>query len=223
MTTVSDVNKNSQAGGAASQAIGANGSISNMFTTLLVAQIKNQDPLSPTDPSQFVGQLTQLSQMEALQALSSQGAANASMLSSLQMISLGAQVGSTVQAKVEQLELGKDKVATHFTLASGATPATLVLSGADGIEKRVDLGTRAIGNHAYTLDPAALGLPAGRYQLRVENESKQATALEVVATMSNVRLTGDGGAMVSLGSFGEVSPAAITQFKGRPGQQQAAN
>jgi flagellar hook assembly protein FlgD len=26
----------------------------DMFTKLLVAQIQNQDPLSPTDPSQFV-------------------------------------------------------------------------------------------------------------------------------------------------------------------------
>jgi len=36
----------------------------DMFTKLLVAQIRNQDPLSPTDPSQFVNQLTQLSQTE---------------------------------------------------------------------------------------------------------------------------------------------------------------
>ncbi|RZI59199.1 MAG: hypothetical protein EOP37_12495, partial [Rubrivivax sp.] len=42
---------------------------SSLFTTLLVAQIKNQDPLSPQDPSQFVSQLTQLSQVESMQKL----------------------------------------------------------------------------------------------------------------------------------------------------------
>lgn len=36
------------------------------FLKLLVAQIKNQNPLTPTDPVQFVGQLTQYSELEQL-------------------------------------------------------------------------------------------------------------------------------------------------------------
>jgi len=36
----------------------------NMFLQLLVAQIKNQDPLSPTDGVQFLTQLAQFQQME---------------------------------------------------------------------------------------------------------------------------------------------------------------
>lgn len=36
------------------------------FLKLLVAQIKNQNPLSPTDAVQFVGQLTQYSELEQL-------------------------------------------------------------------------------------------------------------------------------------------------------------
>lgn len=210
------VTKNGSTGSSAdSQAINSNGAVSSLFTTLLVAQIRNQDPLAPTDSSEFVNQLTQLSQVESLQALTSQTASNAAMLSSLQMLTLGAQVGTTVQARVEQLNLGKDAVQTRFSLAGNASPATLVLTGADGSEKRVDLGTRAAGDHSYTLDPAALGLPAGSYQVRIENESKQASALEVEACLSSVRLTGDGGALVQLGALGEVSTAAITQFKGR--------
>src|ERR1035437_9979105 len=35
-----------------------------MFLQLLVAQLKNQDPLSPSDPTQFVSQLAQFSQLE---------------------------------------------------------------------------------------------------------------------------------------------------------------
>ena len=36
------------------------------FMRLLVSQIKNQDPLNPTDSVQFLGQLTQLSQLEQI-------------------------------------------------------------------------------------------------------------------------------------------------------------
>lgn len=215
MSTVDQIATTSASGAAAGDTVAANGGISNLFTTLLVAQIKNQDPLSPTDPSEFVGQLTQLSQMEALQTLSAQGAANASMLASLQMISLGAQVGATVQARVEQLELGGAALDTRFTLAGAAAPATLVLSGADGSEKRIDLGARGAGSHAYTLDAQALGLAPGRYRVQVEDEGRQATPIEIEATLRSVRLTGNGGALLSLGGFGEVDPSAITQFKGR--------
>jgi flagellar basal-body rod modification protein FlgD len=40
-----------------------------MFLQLLVAQIKNQDPTSPSDPSQFVAQLAQFSQLEQVIAI----------------------------------------------------------------------------------------------------------------------------------------------------------
>jgi flagellar basal-body rod modification protein FlgD len=36
------------------------------FLTLLVAQLKNQDPLTPTDSTQFVGELAQFSSLEQL-------------------------------------------------------------------------------------------------------------------------------------------------------------
>ena len=37
-----------------------------MFLKLLVAQIQNQNPLNPEDPTQFLGQLTQYSMLEQL-------------------------------------------------------------------------------------------------------------------------------------------------------------
>ena len=36
------------------------------FLKLLIAQLQNQDPLNPTDPTKFVGQLTQYSELEQL-------------------------------------------------------------------------------------------------------------------------------------------------------------
>ena len=39
-------------------------STQQMFTQLLVAQIQNQDPLNPTDSTQFVTQLAQFSELE---------------------------------------------------------------------------------------------------------------------------------------------------------------
>jgi flagellar basal-body rod modification protein FlgD len=36
----------------------------NMFLQLLVAQLRNQDPMSPSDGTQFIGQLAQFQQLE---------------------------------------------------------------------------------------------------------------------------------------------------------------
>jgi flagellar basal-body rod modification protein FlgD len=53
------------ASSAASSAAGANSApTESMFLQLLVAQMKNQDPTSPQDPTQFVGELAQFSQLE---------------------------------------------------------------------------------------------------------------------------------------------------------------
>jgi flagellar basal-body rod modification protein FlgD len=38
----------------------------NTFLKLLMAQVQNQDPLNPTDGTQFIGQLVQFSQLEQL-------------------------------------------------------------------------------------------------------------------------------------------------------------
>jgi flagellar basal-body rod modification protein FlgD len=40
-----------------------------MFLQLLVAQLQNQDPLNPTDSTQFVSQLAQFSELEQVMAI----------------------------------------------------------------------------------------------------------------------------------------------------------
>ncbi|WIT11387.1 flagellar hook capping FlgD N-terminal domain-containing protein [Paucibacter sediminis] len=215
MSSAVSNNTNVAAGSAAGGEVAGNGAMSNLFTTLLVAQIKNQDPLSPADPSAFVNQLTQLSQMEALQKLASQGSSNSASLQSLQMLGLGAQVGSLVQAKVEQLHLAQGAVQTSFSLQSPAAEASLLLTGSDGQTQRIALGSRPAGESSYLLDPVKLGLSPGDYRLRIETDSKEVAPLELVTELSRVKLGAGGNVLLALGTLAEVGPEAITQFRGR--------
>lgn len=63
------------------------------FLQLLVAQIKNQDPLQPADGTQFLSQLAQFSQLEQLigirQGVDALGTANASSSSTTDTTSTG--------------------------------------------------------------------------------------------------------------------------------------
>jgi flagellar basal-body rod modification protein FlgD len=205
---------NGTAAGAAN-GIGSNGEVSQLFTTLLVAQIKNQNPLEPADPSEFVNQMTQLSQMEALQNLATQTTANGAMLESMQVLALGGQVGSEVTATTSSVVLGGEPVRGRFTLADSSADVAVILEGEDGQQRRIDFGTRAAGETAFTLDPATLGLPAGTYSIRVDTASKQSVAVEVAGTLRNVRLSASDGLVLNVANVGQVLPGAITGFQGR--------
>jgi len=201
------------AGAVANPTSGASAT-SDMFTKLLVAQIKNQDPTSPTDPSTFVNQLAQLSQTESLQNLSDLTSANASVLQSMQVIAMGAQVGSTVTATTTTVQLGTSPVQGGFTLPDATTRATIVLTGADGAAHAVDLGPHGKGDVAFTLDPAALGLPAGAYDIAVRTDAKTGPDVQVTGTLASVKLSSTGAVALVVDDLGEISPSAVTAFLG---------
>lgn len=201
---------------AISSALGGGGSVSDLFIKLLVAQIKNQNPLEPTDPAAFVGQLTQLSQMEALQALAGQGSNQTSALASLQVMTLGGQVGSQVTVQSSQVQLADTPVDVGFTLTSPSTKTTLTLTSATGDKKTIELGTRAAGHVATSLDPAALGLAPGTYTMSVTTSGGETPATQVTGLLSNVQINSAGAALAQVSGVGQILASNITGFNGRP-------
>lgn len=213
------LNNTTQSSGGSSDAILAatNGAqLSDMFTKLLVAQIQNQDPLSPSDPSQFVSQLTQLSQVEALNKMSSQTGSGNSMLQSLQTLALGGQVGSSVMVQTGTVELGSSAVHGTVTLGNNTSRLTLTLTGEDGQPHVLSMGPQVAGPVAFSLDPAALGLPAGSYSIAAQTENGASPAVEVGGTINSVRVGSNGSAVLNISGVGNIDAAAITQFNGRP-------
>ena len=96
------------------------------FLTLLVAQLKNQDPLSPDDPTAFTAQLAQFSSLEQLTDLNASMAGlttaetNSSMLSSLSLIGKDISYNSgTLNFNGQPVELGYklDGIASGVTLS----------------------------------------------------------------------------------------------------------
>jgi flagellar basal-body rod modification protein FlgD len=188
----------------------------DMFTKLLVAQIQNQDPLSPSDPAQFVQQLTQLSQTEALQKLSTLTSANSSILQSMQVLSLGAQVGSDVMAQTTQVKVdGTAAVQGQITLEASSATTNLVLTSDNGTTYTMKLGTLAPGNVPFTIDPAKLGMPAGTYTMAVETSTKETPAIDIQGRLNSVRLSATGGVVLNVANLGEIDPGAVTAFNGK--------
>jgi flagellar basal-body rod modification protein FlgD len=186
----------------------------DMFTKLLVAQIQNQDPLAPQDPTTYVNQLSQLSQTEALQNLSQLSSANASILQSMQTLAMGSQVGSEVTVATSTLKLDGGKVHGSIQLNGASSATTLVLTGLDGQQHTIDLGAHGSGSQSFTLDPDALGLPPGTYAIQAKPSDGTSPQIEVAARLNSVRVA-NGGVVLQVANVGEVDPSSITGFNGK--------
>lgn len=186
----------------------------DMFTKLLVAQIQNQDPLAPQDPTAYVNQLSQLSQTEALQNLSQMTTANASILQSMQTLAMGGQVGSDVTVATDTLKLDGGMVKGTIQLNGASSATTLVLTGQDGQQHTIELGAHGSGSQSFTIDPDALGLPPGTYAIQAKPSDGTSPQIEIAARLNSVRVA-NGGVVLQVANVGEVAPSSITGFNGK--------
>ena len=187
----------------------------DMFTKLLVAQIQNQDPLSPQDPTQYVNQLSQLSQTEALQNLAQTTTASASVLQSLQTLAMGGQVGSDVTVATDTVKLDGSKLTGTVQLNGLSAGTSLILTGVDGRQHEVDLGPGS-GAQSFTIDPDALGLAPGTYKIQAKPSDGTSPTIEVAARLNSVRVNGSS-VVLQVANIGEVAPSSVTGFNGKTG------
>ena len=198
---------------AISQALGGS-ELGQMFTKLLVAQVQYQDPLEPTDSSEFISQLTQLSQTESLQGLTSQLNTQSSILDSMQTVQLGGHVGSQVMVATQSLQLGREPVQGMVQL-DAAADLTLDVTDATGKTTSIALGQQPVGDAAFRIDPVALGLAAGSYQIAVRDAQGVSYRPEVLGVLQSVRMGSAGSVALQVQGLGTVLPADITRFVGK--------
>jgi flagellar basal-body rod modification protein FlgD len=199
------------------------GGLSNLFTTLLIAQIQNQDPLAPMEASQFVTQFAQMSQVEAMQTLANLSALTAGMQESMLVVTLGSQVGSNVMVKTDSVELGSEPFDGGFTLGSSAAEVTVTLKGSDGVEHKISLGPQQAGTVDFAIDPAEHGLEPGNYRISVSTDTGEHPAVEVTGELTGVRVGANGRVILAVAGVGDVETADITRFLGRQNRQEQAD
>src|SRR3954468_2797062 len=73
------------------------------FLTLMISQLKNQDPFKPLDPSQYVGQLAQFSSVSGLADMNKNITSLSDSLRGNQVLDGAALIGRTVIAEGNQI------------------------------------------------------------------------------------------------------------------------
>lgn len=161
---VSSINNNSGSdnGGTGSSAA----DLSNQFITLLVAQMKNQDPTNPMDNNQLTSQLAQFNMAAGVEKLNSSMGTMQAMMVQLGSMSASSWVGRSVliegEAKVSfggekntiqqvGIELPESSDDINFALGGDAETVTVTLHDGDQAYT-AELKNLKQGIHKFNLD-----------------------------------------------------------------------
>jgi flagellar basal-body rod modification protein FlgD len=186
----------SSAAGAASSTVPSNDTLTESdFLQLMVTQMQNQDPTSPSDPSAFLGQLAQMSEVSSLDNMQSSLATLSSSLLSSQAVSGASLVGHDVLASgtTGSLTSGGTLNGAVQTPA-GATSLTVAVTDANGNVVSTFAVAPQSGLTGFTWNGTTSGgasAPAGNYSFAVTatvNGSTQAVTPLIESTVQSVTI-----------------------------------
>lgn len=166
--------------------------LENNFLTLLVAQIQHQDPTNPVDSTEYLQQYATMSQVKSMENMSLLSQSNLVLMDNLQTLTAAGLVGQEVMVSVSSLDLGSEAVNGQVKLQHPAARTTLELTDALGKRTAIELGPQAAGTVEFALDPVALGLAPGRYEVAVESDSGESPRVELAGLVRKVRVSTDG-------------------------------
>lgn len=189
----------------------------DQFMNLLIAQLKNQDPLNPVDNSQLMAQLAQFSQLQETQQMAKslnqfiaqQNTANATNLVTL----LGKHV--TTNGSTFSLTSGT-QVPLSYTLAGNASTATVQILNASGVPVATWTGTNQTAGPQNLQwdgkDGSGNTLPTGMYSFAVSAKGSNGAAVPATTQTTGVvrSINYDGNGPVLVFDAGQTAlPSAI--------------
>ncbi len=188
------------------------------FMTLLVTQMKTQDPLNPLDNAQVTSQLAQLSTVTGIDKLNATLQALQGSYQSSQSLQAASMIGHGVLVPGSNVDLADGRAVFGVQLDNPADNVTVTIRDSAGhAVHTMDLGAQSAGALPMTWDGATdSGTPAanGRYTFEVTalrgGQRTTATALSF-GQVSSVS-TGTQGVSLNVPGVGSVNLSDIRQI-----------
>lgn len=188
------------------------------FMTLLVTQMKNQDPLNPMDNAQVTSQLAQLSTVTGIDKLNATvSAMNANFLAA-QNLQAASMIGHGVIAPGNAISLTDGKAIYGVELPQTADKVSISIRNAAGlVVKTLDTDLMPEGVNTLTwdgkIDSGAVA-PNGVYKFEVKASSAEkkldaaTLSFGIVSSISS----GAQGAKLSVANIGNIGMADVKQI-----------
>jgi flagellar basal-body rod modification protein FlgD len=179
--------------------------LQDRFLTLLVTQLKNQDPTDPMDNAELTMQLAQMSTVEGISKLNTSLATLLTQSQNAVVMQGASLVGHQVLATGDSLELTSSGAVGGVDLASAVDRATVSIYDPKGaLVKTIELGQSDAGFSRFAWDGkdnAGKAVATGEYTFKVtasaEGESVDATTYALGSVISVSLLNGELSAEIA--------------------------
>ncbi len=194
------------------------------FLKLMIAQLKNQDPLNPMDGTEYAAQLAQFSSLEQLtnlnDSVSQSMESNYYLTQSINNTLIATLVGNDVKVSASSIKYsGQEQIDLSYNLPSYASDCKINIYDSKGtLVRTIDNAELAEGENKLSwdfTDNNGAKLPAGSYTAKIEAHSastneEMSVALFKYGTIEGVRFGENGTLLVVDG--GEYSLSDIVEI-----------
>ncbi|MBC7193215.1 flagellar hook assembly protein FlgD [Marinobacter sp.] len=190
------------------------------FMELMLAQLKNQNPLEPQENGAFIAQLAQFSSLEEMQKLSGTVDDVAGQFRSTQALQASAMVGRSVLAPSSVGILGAEgsiKGTIEVPASTGSLKVSIENASGERI-RQLDLGSAGQGVKSFHWDGTdgnGNELPPGSYKIIAEGSypgGPQQLGTMVNANVDSVSLGQNGRVTLNLAGMGSIDLSEVRQI-----------
>ncbi|MBL3557102.1 MULTISPECIES: flagellar hook assembly protein FlgD [Marinobacter] len=192
----------------------------NEFMELMIAQLKNQNPLEPQDNGEFISQLAQFSSLEEMQGLSGSVDDVANQFRSTQALQASAMVGRTVLAPSSIGILGADgEISGNVEVPASTSGLRISIENQAGERVRqIDMGSQQAGVTGFSWDGKdgnGNSLPPGPYKVVAEAsypDGPEQLSTMMSANVDSVSLGKGGNITLNLAGMGSIALSDVEQI-----------
>jgi len=187
---------------------------SDRFLKLLVAQMKNQDPLSPMDNAEVTSQMAQINTVSGIQQLNTTMQALAGQFAQLQALQGASLVGHSVVVPGNALQVTDGVGQGGFELTGPADAVKVeILSAGGQVVDTMQLGAQSSGLHSFDWNAGSATTSSGlRFRVTTTTGGVSSTATTLVKDTVDAVSTSGGTFSLDLANSGLVPYSSVREF-----------
>ena len=192
------------------------------FLKLLVAQIQNQDPMSPMDASTMTSQMSQLNMVSSMSTMNTSMTAMLNQMQSVNFMNQASLIGHSPEVAGNSISFdGTSLVVMGANSANPLSSAVATITDASGkVINSTDLGALAVGmkNFAWDgKDASGNTVAAGTYNISIKGTNIATGASEsptayVASPVAAVSKGTNGDSLLTLANGKQINASSIQQW-----------
>ena len=216
---VNDTYTNSATSGTSATGTNSASDLQSSFLTLLVAQLKNQDPTNPLQNNELTTQLAQISTVSGIEKLNTTLGSISGQIDNSQSLAASNLIGHGVMIPGTKVLAGSETTTPFgIELQQPADKVTVTVTDKSGaVVRTIDIGALKAGVHSFTWDGSMTDgstAPDGAYNVSIaaSSGSTQLVAQPLQFALVQGVTRSSTGNLLDLGTYGTTTLDEVRQI-----------